>query len=419
MSRPTDLRPVGLPGVRRDADGVLWVRGSATDPAGRTREYGWRRATKQGAGRSVEALAYAELAQWQENVRTGRPDQAARDWTVAEWREEILSDDVAATTKRNQEAKSRVWLGVIGDMKLRAVGVPDIERAWQAAVTHGYSPGTLNIIRIYLRQPFREALRRGVIDFDPSAAADLPVPQKKRSRDVRRYAMSAEEIAPAVCRVRRWDESSQTYRGYAVCLLLMWSTGMRVGEALAMRPSWLQFDDDGDPELFIPPEVEKTSRGRVVVLSRWTHALLTEHIERRGHLGPNDRVFHFLWRAINERWKPALAVDGIPCGKPHGTSLGCFRHSARSYFEALGARRRLVNLMLGHGDQDVTDTYSQAVKGEMREAAETLADYQRRALLEAAEELSVRIDPPGYHAGTEEADVAESSTLAVGYDAAT
>ena len=399
MGRPRLIATM-FPGVKRDASGTVWIRGRALDAAGRSRTFGWRQARTQGAGVRVEALAVAEIEERKLAIRSGRATEALHRWTVRTWFEELGRRDKtpAANTTRNRLARSRTWMSVLGDLPLEAVSVVDVERAWAAVVASGVAPSTMRIERTYLRQPFRLALRRGLIPFDPAIAANLPIAVATRSRDRRRYALGHREIAPALARLQEYDRVAPRYRGYFTFVLLSWTLGTRPDELLNARAEDLQGDGR---DLWVPPQKEKTGRGRLVRMSGWTRAHLDEHIARRGIRNPADLIFDFSWHGVTARWREALSHAGIPCSKAQGTSIGCLRHACRTTLESLGCRVRLVNLFLGHGDQDVTDTYSLSLLGEMDTAAKLIADYARRGLEDVEAALNVTVDPAGYDPASE------------------
>lgn len=406
------LKKTTATGVARDENGTLWIRGRARDPGGVQREVGWRKATAQGKKFDDVARAFAELEGHLEAIRNGTTRHLARQWTVREWYEEVLRDDVSEATRQSRMYRSRTWLDVLGDIPIRSVSTEDVVRAWAAVLASGNAIRTVRLERSYLRLPFSAAHRAGLISINPIELVDLSTPKPKRSRDRRLYALTADEVGPALCHFRA-DENRSGYKGYTVFIITLAATGMRPAELLKARWSWLS---DDAPEMFIPAEDEKTGRGRLVMLAPWVRGHLEEHRVRMGGGSSSDEIFPFTRTPIVKRWKDAFDAMGVPASKATNTSVGCLRHAARTTLEGLQVRPRLVNLMLGHGDQDVTDTYSLANIGEFTEAAAGLAEYIRRAALDHASRFGVEMDPSGYAWGTTESESPDSADMTGAYE---
>lgn len=399
--RPDGLQTTGLPGVYRCAAGELWIRGSATLPDGRRREFGYRRAHHQGPRLSDAAIAYTEQRERKAALASGVAGHAPAasnmsTRTVREWFDACENDNISDSTRRNREVRSALFLEVLGDLPIATVTTADVERAWSAVLATNLAPNTLKVSRIYLRQPFNHAFRHGAIATNPTVAAELRIPRARRSRDVRQYALGHRELGPVFFAIHQRESESRRYLGRWLHLVILWSTGMRRGELEVAQLNWLT---PGAASLWVPSGVEKAKRGRLVILAPWLAGLVREHVARMDLRDPDARLFTFSRDAVNLWWGRALESVGIPHGKQHGTSVGCLRHACRSTLESLGWRARLIDLMLGHGDQVVSDTYSLALEGEMLEAATAMAEYVRRGLQDEVSRQGVHT-PSGYSAGT-------------------
>ena len=137
-----------------------------------------------------------------------------------------------------------------------------------------------------------------------------------------------------------------------LCLVL-WRSGLRVGEALALE--WRDLDYPGDPPTLLV-RVSKTGSGRTVPLHGDLVQLFGNWPARHG---PRDKVVGLTRRTALRHIRDAIAAAGLDEESP-GTGMQkagahSLRHSAaRHWLTAAGVPLNVVSQWLGHSSPLVT-----------------------------------------------------------------
>lgn len=156
-------------------------------------------------------------------------------------------------------------------------------------------------------------------------------------------------------------EKHPTYR---LILDLMWTTGARVSEVLALKPT--SFIDDGyDFGVILKTLKQRPGRPTKVALQRSPKRYLpiADHaLEDRvqsylyaGHFTKTDRIFPMCRQTVN-RHIHAL-VDRVG-GAPFQISAHTFRHSFAIHLLLHGRPLKYVSQLLGHKSVDSTEIYT-------------------------------------------------------------
>ena len=161
--------------------------------------------------------------------------------------------------------------------------------------------------------------------------------------------------------------------GDAIRMLLL--TGMRLGEVLALRRSWVQ-----DGQVTIPADKHKAGRkmgAKTLPLSVGAQALL-EGIPKM--LGA-DQVFAVTENQLERHWRAVRAVAGCPDVKLHD-----LRHSFASYGAAKGLSLPVIGALLGHLHQATTQRYAHLAQSPLRAAVEEIGAALDAAMKKKAPE---------------------------------
>lgn len=248
---------------------------------------------------------------------------------------------------------------------------PAAVRTWIAELHRkGVSPSVLTAILEVLRPTLDLAQEHHAVPKNP--ARGIPVP--KASKKSRAYLSHAQVEQLALAMPRADDALLVRFLAY---------TGLRFGEAAALRPS-----DLTPPRVHVRraiAEVEgkliegtpKTHEQRSVVVPSFLLA------ELKGTPPSRDRLFLAsrggtlrinTWR--RRVWNPAVESlgDGFPDVTPHD-----LRHTAASLAVSAGANVKAVQRMLGHASAAMTlDTYADLFDSDLAEVADRL-DAAREA----------------------------------------
>jgi integrase len=245
------------------------------------------------------------------------------------------------------------------------------------------TPASTHYVHRTLRRALGQAERWKLVTSNVAAVVTPPRPERREmqtltAEQVRRLL----DLAP--------DRDRPLY-------LLAVSTGMRLGELLALR--WADVDLDtgslrvvaslrhlsGEAATFAPPKTARSRRR--VELSASVVAALSAHkvatIEERWRAGQlwqdHDLVFPNVFGRprsgsnIVRAFHPLLASAGLPRIRFHD-----LRHTAATLMLGRGVHPKLVSDMLGHASVGITlDTYSHSLPSMHREAAQVMEELLR------------------------------------------
>lgn len=235
-----------------------------------------------------------------------------------------------------------------------------------------YSNVWKNAIISTMRAVLSAAFADGIIMFNPLSDA----PRYKIKSKIK-DTLTEDEIRR--CFPLALDELAAMYKeDVGLCALVMLSSGMRVGEAIAL--SWDCFDPDllglkivrqwGVEDGFSPP---KKNEYRSIILPRAVGRLLVEHKERSGG-SPDDFIFtrcgrHLIRADFIRMTKKIKEITGKHI-TPH-----CLRHTyntrLRNIFLRDGIGEDVLRAMTGHKSVGMTDHYDHPLlDAKMRALAE-------------------------------------------------
>ncbi len=240
----------------------------------------------------------------------------------------------------------------------------------------GLSKRSVQFVHAVLRGALRQAVRLRLLAVDPTAAVEAPRPERR---------------LPPVLTAADARALLQAARGHRLeaCFVLALTTGMRLGELLALR--WRDVDFDagrvqvrhtlqrvGGQWLFAEPKTAQSRRalrlcGQAVEALRQHRARQAGERLRAGpawqdydlvFCRPDGRPLH----APNfgrQYLEPLLRRAGLPRLRPHD-----LRHACASLLLAQNVHPKVVQELLGHSQISLTlDTYSHVVATLHQEAA--------------------------------------------------
>lgn len=318
-------------------------------------------------------------------------DQVARTWLDST----LAASDRKASTKAwyANMVEKHVIGSNLGGMPLERIAASSVDRWLIEMRAKGLSDSTVRGAFLALRAVLDAAVRDG-------ALAETPV---KRTAPKIEDQDEAAYLTPAQVRaLLRAAEGSR----YHPLLVLLVNTGLRRGEALALR--WADMPTDAelkvggsyfvvkgslsrvDSELTVTTPKTKRSKGRTVALTPAAASVLLDLRKRaraeRLRAGSQwaDSGFVFTTE-LGEPVDPRNALRAVkaavknhdkqhPDDKlPEGVGLHTLRHSAASTMIASGVPLKVVSEILGHSSIQITaDIYGHVSPDVAREAMATL-----------------------------------------------
>jgi integrase len=333
----------------------------------------------------------AEVGEWVE------PSKQRLDAYLAEWIEgQRLSPSTLSSYRKNIRLHIDPYLGEHMVARLTGSAVDawmrKLEESGRADGEGGLSARTVRYVYTILRSALSDAVRQGRLAVNPTDRSTPPSPSE--ARPPKMQAWTASELS----RFLGWADAED--RDLAMGWRLLAATGMRRGEALALR--WRDVDLDagrlavrrsvgvvkakGAGERLVEGPT-KTGQSRVVDLDAGTAAALRSYRAARGLLtlelvrdsalvlseldGSHRHPERFSRRFAGQlaRARKALGEEALPVIRLHD-----LRHTHATLLLADGVPVKVVSERLGHASATITLTVYQHVHPGMgREAAERFA----------------------------------------------
>jgi len=280
---------------------------------------------------------------------------------------------------------------VIGSIQLAQLKAQHLNKLYADKLDR-LSPATVKKIHFILHRALRYATENNMIVRNPmDAGIESPKVDKHENN-----TMDLKVIESFALVARKTE--------YYLLFMLIIFTGMRRGEALALR--WTDIDFDG-VQLFVnrtlkfdhgkisygPP---KTGKGRSISLTKaWLAALARHKAEQIavrkmiGLKGANELVFchidgsPYLPSTVTHAWIKLRNKLGIK------TRLHDGRHTMATLLLMEGVHPKIVQERLGHASIKTTlDTYSHVIPGMQEAAAIKLDNLVSKALVKPETEIS-------------------------------
>jgi integrase len=375
----TTRRANGEGNVYQRPDGLWAGRVRYTDPATGQR----KRLSVYGTSAKQ---ARAKLKQARDRLEAGAPPKDATR-TVADWLKHWRATTLAASDRKESTRELYATLcrrhlesGQFGAIRLDRLRPSDVEALILALRERGLSDSSVRQIYTVARAGLDGAVRDGLIARNPVALVKRPGIERPEARHLDAHAVTA---------VLRAAEGSR----YHPALLLIASTGLRKGEALALR--WDHVDLDAGT-LRVAATIARIG-GRLVISKPKTarsrrevpvHPAVVALLRRHRTAQKAERL-----RAANKWQDHGLVFPtelGTPCdprsflrvvetaakaAKVDGVGVHTLRHSAAVALLESGTHIRAVADLLGHASISITgDVYGHTSEHAARAAITGLGD---------------------------------------------
>ncbi len=261
------------------------------------------------------------------------PDMSFKE--LAERWEKAEGSTLKTTTLRHYKNALRAYLlPRFGERKIAEINREDIQ-TFLAEQAHKFSESTLRSMRVVLGLTLGWANNCGWLEKNPCTRVKLP--KRTGGRRVTRTVLTAEQVNAIEGKLKE---------PYATLVLFLAASGLRIGEALAIK--WTDFNDnvlhvtqriyDGE----LDAVKSKRSERKLPIDPRL--------IERMEKLGKGEWVFRSRTgtslnpgNALKRHVRPAAEELGIALGGWHD-----FRHTLSTKLRRSGVHPKVVSDILGH-----------------------------------------------------------------------
>lgn len=166
---------------------------------------------------------------------------------------------------------------------------------------------------------------------------------------------------------------------YIMAELLFW-TGMREGELLALTPRDIDFKNNKihisktyyREDIITTPKTDCSTR--TIEIPEFLKKEIAEYVEKHFQMPEDERLFPIVARTIQKRVACYIEASGVKKIRVHD-----FRHSHASYLINQGVQPLIIKERLGHKDIKITmNTYGHLYPSQQKEVAKML-DAQRNS----------------------------------------
>ena len=265
-------------------------------------------------------------------------------------------------------------LPYFGDKRVNDITAADI-RQWQnELIKMGYSPTYLKTINNQLSAIFNYAVRYYDLKSNPCAKAGSMGKSKAEEMDF----WTGEEF-------RKFIDSVMNKRlSYMAFMILYW-TGMRLGELLALNPKDVDLEKRtisitksyqrlGKKDVITPPKTSKSKR--VITIPEFLAADIKDYMDSLYDLQEDDRLFPITKYYLEHEMQRGIKESGVKRIRVHD-----LRHSHASMLIELGFSPLEIANRLGHEKVETTlNTYAHLYPNKQTKLAERLDSEYREDL---------------------------------------
>ena len=265
-------------------------------------------------------------------------------------------------------------LPYFGNKRVNDITAADI-RQWQnELIKMGYSPTYLKTINNQLSAIFNYAVRYYDLKSNPCAKAGSMGKSKAEELDF----WTGEEF-------RKFIDSVMNKRlSYMAFMILYW-TGMRLGELLALNPKDVDLEKRtisitksyqrlGKKDVITPPKTSKSKR--VITIPEFLAADIKDYMDSLYDLQEDDRLFPITKYYLEHEMQRGIKESGVKRIRVHD-----LRHSHASMLIELGFSPLEIANRLGHEKVETTlNTYAHLYPNKQTKLAERLDSEYREDL---------------------------------------
>ena len=257
-------------------------------------------------------------------------------------------------------------LPYFGNKRMNEIKTADI-REWQNnLIKQGYSPTYLKTIHNHLNAIFNFAVKYYDLKVNPCRKAGSI--GKSKAEEMKFWTKT--EFMQFIAHIEKQSEF------YIAFMVLYW-TGMRLGEFLALTPEDIDFDKKvisvtksyqrlGTKDVITPPKTPKSQR--IITIPEFLTRELEHYLTRLGRMHDKNRLFSSSKYYLEKEMKQGIEKSGVKKIRIHD-----LRHSHASLLVEMGFFPLEIAERLGHEKVETTlNTYSHLYPNKQMKLADKL-----------------------------------------------
>lgn len=308
-----------------------------------------------------------DAKEWERNFlesQQGQPDMAFKNM-IDLYLEDQKHRTRAITFKNTKLLIEKHIIPHFGNKATNKITPKDI-RAWQNQIMKmGFSESYQKRLCVALSAIFNYAVRFHNLKDNPARIAGSIGSSKSRGIDF--YTLDE---------YKQFIEAVDAPQYYTAFQILYW-TGIRVGELLALTPSDFDFKSNilhitktrqhiNGMDVITPPKTEKSIRD--ILITNQLADCIIQYMKKNYGLGKDDYLFPFCKETLYREIRRSCKKTGIKSIRVHD-----FRHSHVSLLIELGFSPLLIAERLGHDDVKTTlNTYSHLYPNKQAQVSDKL-----------------------------------------------
>jgi len=275
---------------------------------------------------------------------------------IVEWMQTFKAYSVKRSTYDRLQTSAKALEGFsIASMPINEITPVHIQKYLNELVEHGYGYSTIKKQLRIVTAPLKQAAALHLIPADPCVGIKMPLREhvKKASRAVDAYSPEEQK---ALCKVL------ETYKrkGYAAILLMM-ETGLRAGEALALRWRDVQFANKrlfvratvvnlaNRKQSFVQDSPKSHFSNRTIPLTPRAIEILLHQPQETEWVFPTHNGERLSYEALRYQTICACREAGVEFRGEH-----VFRHTFATNCYHNGVNIKILSRLLGHADVNIT-----------------------------------------------------------------
>lgn len=322
---------------------------------------------KRGFGTKKEALEFEQ--------RKKLSNSRSMDMKLSEFMEIYFQDKQNELKERTIKNKRYMMeqhiIPYFGNQMMSEIKASQIIQWQNEMQTKGFSDSYLRMIQNQLTSLFTHASKIYDLHINPCKKV-----KRMGNSDARSLSFWTLEEYQRFIRTLETDS-----RYYLMFEILFW-TGCRIGELLALTKADINFEKDqinisktyyrtGKQDIITEPKTRQSVR--IIEIPGFLKEEIWEFVEKHYGMPDTERLFPVVQEAVQHKMKRQIEIAGVKKIRVHD-----LRHSHASYLIEKGVEPLLIKERLGHKDIRITlNTYGHLYPTRQKELAQML-DIQRK-----------------------------------------
>ena len=252
---------------------------------------------------------------------------------VQSWIEKYKAPNLKPTSLSSLKNTMRYAIAVFGEKELDDITADDV----QTMLIGMKSPRVRDICRLNLAQCFKKAVTQGIIEHNPCDAVEL-----KKHKAAKKKALTLEDQERFLSEIKGSK--------YELLYRTLLATGMRIGEALALERSDVDFEKR---TVTVTKNVVYVDGKRIVQDTPKTQAgnrtlPLPENLCKELFDTQTEQLFPYSYNSVRLATERLAKATGIE------VTLHILRHTYATRLEEAGIPPKVKQYLLGHASLDMT-----------------------------------------------------------------